>query len=77
MYQIIEIDSPKYLKRLAKILNWHEHVYHRTEGRIIAGRWRVLEGRLMVHTTDWRGVRAVDPALLYDGHGRDIVASRE
>lgn len=73
---LLPITHPRYLKRLAKILNGHESVYHRTLGRIIAGRWSVPQtGGLFVKTSGGVTFR-VNPNHLCDGYGRDICASR-
>lgn len=79
MAALLSTDSPTYLQRLAKVLNVHEHVYHRDMGRIIAGRWFVSHGTLMVHRVNESGntLPVRDVTMLYNGHGEDIVASRK
>ncbi len=74
--ELLATNHPTYLARMARLLNTHEHVYHKTLGRLIAGRYRVYDGRLYVRRFETGNEVPVHPEDLYDGHTRQICASR-
>lgn len=71
----VEITDRRYLGRLARALNVHEHVYHPAHGRIIAGEWGVTENRLIVRTNG-STLTINNPEYIHDGNMRPIVVSR-
>lgn len=70
--KLLATDSPKYLKRLARILNEKGDVYSP------AGRLYAFDGGFKVvgSTIQHRGY-VIEHERLTDGNGRSIVASRE
>lgn len=70
--RLLALDDPKYLKRLAKILTYKADVY--VPGRRLYShdhKFRVV-GNSLLH-----GGSTIDPNQVFDGNGRNILASRD